>query len=41
MEKLIKDNILTFALLNNLIKNNQHGFLPSRSSCIEMLECYM
>jgi hypothetical protein len=40
MEKLVKDNILTFALGNNLITDGQHGFLPSRSTCTEMLECH-
>ena len=40
MEKLIKYYILTFFLVHTLFTSDQHGFLPSQSTCTEMLECY-
>ena len=39
MEGIVKDNLLNFALSNNIITNNQHGFLPGRSACTQMLDC--
>ena len=32
METIIRDNLLQFALSNNIISNNQYGFLPGRST---------
>ena len=28
-----------FALTNNIIINNQHSFIPQRSTCTQMLDC--
>ena len=39
MERIVKDNLLHFALTNNIITNNQHGFIPQRSTCTQMLDC--
>lgn len=39
MESIVKENLLDFALSNNIISSNQHGFLPKRSTCAQMLEC--
>ena len=39
MERIVKDNLLHFALTNNIITNNQHSFIPQRSTCTQMLDC--
>jgi hypothetical protein len=39
METIIKDNLLHYALTNNIISPYQYVFLPSRSTCTQMLDC--
>ena len=39
MERIVKDKLLHFAQTNNIITNNQHGFIPQRSMCTQMLDC--
>ena len=39
METIIKDNIITYLLANNLITKHQHGFLAKHSTCSQLLEC--
>jgi hypothetical protein len=39
METIIRENLVNFALVNNLVSDAQHGFLPGRSTCTQMLEC--
>ena len=39
MERIVKDNLLHFALTNNIITSNQHGFIPQRFTCTQMLDC--
>ena len=38
METIIKDNLLSHAISNNIINHNQHGFIPGRSTCSQLLE---
>lgn len=38
-KKIIKDDVLRFALENNLIPNDQHGFVPGRSIITNLLDC--
>ena len=38
METIIKDNLLSHAISNNIINHNQHGFIPGRSICSQLLE---
>ena len=33
METIIKDNLLSHAISNNIINHNQHGFTPGRFTC--------
>ena len=40
MESLIKDNMLSHLLNNNLLNANQHGFLLSHSMSGQLLECF-
>ena len=40
METIIRHNRLQFALSNDIISNNQYGFLPGCSKCAQMLDCY-
>ena len=40
METIIRDNVLQFTLSNNIISNNQYGFLPGRSTCVQILDCH-
>ena len=39
MKRIVKDNLLHFALTNNIITYNQHGFIPQRSTFTQMLDC--
>ena len=39
MERIVNKNILAFLLNNGLIKKQQHGFLESKSTCTNLLEC--
>ena len=38
METIIKDNLLSHAIANNIINHNQHGFILGRSTCSQLLE---
>ena len=38
METIIKDNLLSHAISNNIINHNQHGFIPGRSTCSQLFE---
>ena len=38
METIIKDNLLSHIISNNIISHNQHGFIPGRSTCSQLLE---
>ena len=38
METMVKNNLQNFALTNNIFSSNQHGFLPNRSTCTQLLE---
>ena len=38
METIIKDNLLSHAISNNIINHNQHGFIPGRSTCSQLLK---
>ena len=33
MERIVQDNLLHFALTNNIITKNQHDLIPQRSTC--------
>ena len=39
MASIIKDQLLEYLKLNNLISLQQHGFLSRHSRCTELLEC--
>ena len=39
MERIVNKNILAFLSNNGLIKKQQHGFLESKSTCTNLLEC--
>ena len=39
MEVIVKDNLLNFALTNNIITTQQNSFLPNHSTCTQMLDC--
>ena len=39
MESIIKDQLLDYLKLNNLISRQQHGFLSRHSTCTQLLEC--
>ena len=38
MESMINSNLQCFSSANSLIGHNQHGFLPGRSACTQLLE---
>ena len=38
MERIVKDKLLHFALTNNIITNNKHGFILQLSTCTQMLD---
>ena len=40
MESMVRDNLLSFALLRSIINPNQHSFVPKRSSCTQLLEAH-
>ena len=40
MESIVKDNIIAFALSHNIITSSQHGFMPRRSTCSQLLETH-
>ncbi len=40
METIINKSLLHFASTRGLITNSQHGFLPNRSTCTQLLECH-
>ena len=37
-ETIIKDNLLSHVISNNIINHNQHGFIPGRFTCSQLLE---
>lgn len=39
METVIRDKLLDFLLTNNLISNAQFGFMPRRSTCLQLIDC--
>jgi ribonucleases P/MRP protein subunit RPP40 len=39
MESIIRDNLMEYCLLNNVINVNQHGFIRNKSTCSQLLEC--
>ena len=39
METMAKNNLQSFAFSNNIFEINQHGFLPDRSTCTQIIEC--
>ena len=39
MESIIKDQLLDYLKLNNLISRQQHCFLSRHSTCRQLLEC--
>ena len=38
MESMINSNLQCFSSANSLIGHSQHGFLPDRSACTQLLE---
>ena len=38
METIIKDDLLSHAISNNIINHNQHGFILGRFTCSQLLE---
>ena len=38
MGKIIKDYLLCHAIFNNIINHNQHGFIPGKFPCFQLLE---
>ena len=40
MQSIVKDNIMAFALSNIIITSSQHGFMPHRSTCSQLLETH-
>ena len=40
METIIKDNLLSHAITNNIISHNQRGFIPGKSTCSQLLETH-
>jgi hypothetical protein len=40
MESVIKNNLQLYALSKHLFSVEQHGFLPGRSTCTQLLECH-
>lgn len=39
MERVVKEDILRFAMENNLLPKDQHGFIPGRSVITNLLAC--
>src|SRR5207253_10310654 len=37
MERLIRDEMLSFIKANNLLLDDQFGFVPGRSACLQLL----
>ena len=40
MESMVRDNLHNFALSHGIINPNQHGFVPKRSACTQLLEAH-
>ena len=40
MESIVKDSIMAFATSHNIITSSQHGFMPRRSTCSQLLETH-
>jgi len=38
IESNVKDNVLNYLSVNNLLSPNQHGFVPKRSCCTQLLQ---
>ena len=39
MESIVRDTIMAHMMKNNLITDNQHGFVPGRNSITQLLVC--
>ena len=37
MESILKDHLLDFVRENNILSNTQYGFLPGRSTILQLL----
>ena len=40
MESIVKDSIMAFVMSHNIITSSQHGFMPRRSTCSQLLETH-
>ena len=40
LERVLSTKIIDHLLLNNLLSNEQHGFIKKRSTCTNLLECF-
>jgi len=40
LEAIIRDDLMEHLLRNNLLTNSQHGFMPNRSCCTNLLEFF-
>ena len=38
METIVKDNLIKFAVSHKILNENQHGFVPGKSTCSQLLE---
>ena len=38
METIAKDNLMKFAVSHKILNENQHGFVPGKSTCPQLLE---
>ena len=38
METIVKDNLIKFAVSHKILNENQHGFVPGKSTCSQILE---
>ena len=38
METIVKDNFIKFAVSHKILNENQHGFVPGKSTCSQLLE---
>ncbi len=40
LESIIRDTVMEHLLVNNLLNQSQHGFMPRKSCCINLLEFF-
>ena len=38
METIVKDNVIKFEVSHKILNENQHGFVPGKSTCSQLLE---